>query len=212
MLFYCVGDEGCVAINDCEEERPHCHHIQCCRSCCRRYCLCDCMHTHTVVVIHVCRQDGCALCCDILRHQTCLPGIRNTHLCVSAVYCCESLFTLSGFLRHVTHGSGGSQHQSHVSVPWSRRIRGKHRLIFTRCVVSAIEHHTCWQILDHAFTSSGKELGLKVQNPGTYVATNRCGFLMACAIYHELDEVCVGCVALCVRYQSVAELCDVLVV
>ncbi len=47
-----------------------------------------------------------------------------------------------------------------------------------------------WQILTHAFTSdAGKRLGMKVQDESTYVATKRCGFLMACAIFHKLDEV-----------------------
>jgi hypothetical protein len=28
-----------------------------------------------------------------------------------------------------------------------------------------------------------------MKNLDGYVATNRCGFLMACAVYHKLDEV-----------------------
>ncbi len=47
-----------------------------------------------------------------------------------------------------------------------------------------------WQILQHAFTSvAGKELGYKPQDQSGFMTTQRCAFLMACAIYHELDEV-----------------------
>jgi hypothetical protein len=68
------------------------------------------------------------------------------------------------------------------------------RAIPPACLLATLPVSRCAacmvQITEHAFTSTaGAEVGRSVADTTSRVSGQRCAFLMACAMYHRLDEV-----------------------
>jgi hypothetical protein len=105
------------------------------------------------------------------------PGPVESEVGVGPLYCASRVAL---FLRCFFLGAAGE------TAPRSRQ-RTSHEHA-PSCFFWCLRLTLTPQITMHAFTADGTKLG-QPKDGSPRVTSQRCGFLMACALYHKLDEV-----------------------